>query len=59
VLYTGWETYMPLNPPKKKKSKLQEAQEEEAADAADTPASEQAAQDLTEAEWAQAKEAVS
>jgi hypothetical protein len=55
--YTGWETYMPLNPPKKKKSKLQEAQEE-AADAADTPASEQAAQDLTEAEWAQAKEAV-
>jgi hypothetical protein len=58
--YTGWETYMPLNPPKKKKkkSKLQEAQEE-AADAADTPASEQAAQDLTEAQWAQAKEAVS
>jgi hypothetical protein len=56
--YTGWETYMSLNPPKKKKSKLQEAQEE-AAKAADTPASEQAAQDLTEAEWAQAKEAVS
>jgi hypothetical protein len=55
--YTGWETYMSLNPPKKKKSKLQEAQED-AADAADTPASEQAAQDLTEAEWAQAKEAV-
>jgi hypothetical protein len=55
--YTGWETYMSLNPPKKKKSKLQEAQEE-AADTADTPASEQAAQDLTEAEWAQAQEAV-
>jgi hypothetical protein len=55
--YTGWETYMSLNPPKKKKSKLQEAQEE-AADTADTPASEQAAQDLTEAEAAQAQEAV-
>src|SRR5215203_898393 len=56
--YTGWETYMSINPPKKKKSKLQDAQEE-AADAADTPASEQAAQDLTEAEWAQDEEAVS
>jgi hypothetical protein len=56
--YTGWETYMPLNPPKKKKSKVQEPQEE-AAHTADTPASEEAAQDLTEAEWAQAKEAVS
>ena len=55
--YTGWETYMSINPPKKKKSKLQEAQQE-AADACDIPASEQAAQDLTEAEWAQAKEAV-
>jgi hypothetical protein len=55
--YTGWETYMSLNPPKKKRSKLQEAQEE-AAHAADTPASEQAAQDLTEAEWAQARKAV-
>jgi hypothetical protein len=55
--YTGWETYMSLNPPKKKKSKLQEAQED-AAHTADTHASEQAAQDLTEAEWAQAKEAV-
>jgi hypothetical protein len=54
--YTGWETYMSINPPKKKKkSKVQEAQEE-AADAADTPASEEAAEDLTEAEWAQAKE---
>jgi hypothetical protein len=54
--YTGWNTYMSLNPPKKKKkSKLQEAQQE-AAKAADTPASEQAAQDLTEAEWAQVKE---
>jgi hypothetical protein len=52
--YTGWETYMSLNPPKKKKSKLQE----EAAKAADTSASERAAQDLTEAEWAQAKKAV-
>ena len=55
--YTGWETYMSLNPPKKKKSKLRETQEE-AAHAADTPASEQAAQDLTEAEWAQARKAV-
>jgi hypothetical protein len=55
--YTGWETYMSLNPPKKKKSKLQEAQEE-AADGADTLASEQAAQDFTEPEWAQAQEAV-
>jgi len=55
--YTGWETYKSLNPPKKKKFKLQEAQEE-AARAADTPASAQAAQDLTEAEWAQAKKAV-
>src|SRR5215213_3576283 len=56
--YTGWETYMSLNPPKKKKSKVQKVQEE-AAHTADTPASEEAAQDLTEAEWAQAKEAVS
>ena len=56
--YTGWETYMSINPPKKKKkSKVQEAQEE-AANAADTLTSEQAAQDRTEAEWAQAKEAV-
>jgi hypothetical protein len=53
--YTGWETYMSINPPKKKKSKIQEAQEE-AANAADTSASEEAAEDLTEAEWAQAKE---
>src|SRR5215217_3495956 len=57
--YTAWETFMSLNPPKKKKkSKVQEAQEE-AADAADTPASEEAAEDLTEAEWAQAQKAVS
>jgi len=56
--YTGWETYMSINPPKKKKSKLQEAQRE-AADAADTLASEKADQDLTEAEGAQAQEAVS
>src|SRR5215211_570972 len=55
--YTGWETYMSINPPKKKKSKLQDAQEA-AAQAAAPPASEQADQDLTEAEWAQAKEAV-
>jgi len=54
--YTGWETYMSLNPPKKKKkSKIQEAQEE-AAKVADTPTSEEADEDLTEAEWAQAKE---
>jgi hypothetical protein len=56
--YTGWETYMSINPPKKKKSKLQEAQKE-AADAVDTPASEQAVQDLTKAEWAQARENLS
>jgi hypothetical protein len=55
--YTGWETYMSLNPPKKKKSKLQERQEE-AAHTVDTPASAQAAQDLTDAEWAQAQGAV-
>src|SRR5215204_2243532 len=56
--YTGWDTYMSINPPKKKKkSKVREVQEE-AADTADTPSSEQAAQDLTEAEWAQAQEAV-
>jgi hypothetical protein len=54
--YTGWETYMSINPPKKKKkSKVQEAQEE-VAKAADTPASKEAAEDLTEAEWAQAEE---
>src|SRR5215208_6487362 len=54
--YTGWETYMSIHPPKKKKkSKVQEAQEE-AADADDTPASKETAEDLTEAEWAQAKE---
>src|SRR5215216_320514 len=56
--YTGWETYMSLNPPKKKKkSKVQEAQEE-AAKAANTPTSEEVDEDLTEAEWAQAKETV-
>jgi len=55
--YTGWETYMSLNPPKKKKSKVQEAQEE-AAKAADTLAPEEVDEDPTEAEWAQAKEAV-
>jgi hypothetical protein len=52
--YTGWETYMSISPPKKKKkSTHQEAQEE-----ADTPASKEAAEDLTEAEWAQAQEDV-
>src|SRR5215212_9819535 len=55
--YTGWETFMSLNPPKKKKFKLQETQEE-TADTADLLASAQVAQDLTEAEWAQAKEVV-
>jgi hypothetical protein len=55
--YTGWEIYMSINLPKKK-SKVQEAQEE-AAEAADTPASEKAAEDLTEAEWAQAEENLS
>ena len=54
--YTGWETYMSINPPRKK-SKAQESQEE-AAKSADTPASEEAAEDLTEARWAQANEAV-
>jgi hypothetical protein len=53
--YTGWETYMSLNPPKKKKFKDQEAQEE-ATKAADPPTTEEADEDLTEAEWAQAKE---
>jgi len=57
--YTGWETYMGINPPKKKKkSKVQEAQEE-AANAADTPASKETAEELTEAEWAKAKAALS
>src|SRR5215207_2970194 len=56
--YTGWETYMSLNPPKKKKkSKIQEAQEQ-AARAADTPASEETDEDLTDAEWALAKKVV-
>jgi hypothetical protein len=56
--YTGWETYMSLNPPKKKrKTKVQDTREE-AAHAAGTPASEEAAQELTEAEWAQARKAV-
>jgi hypothetical protein len=55
--YTGWETFLSINPPKKKKSKLQNAQEE-AADAADLPALEHAAQELTDAEWAQAKDDV-
>jgi hypothetical protein len=44
---TGWNTYMSLNPPKKKRR-----------DAEDTPASEQAAADLTEAEYADAKAAL-
>jgi hypothetical protein len=56
--YTGWETYMSLTPPKKKKSKVQEAQEE-TAKAADIPASEKAAEDLTEAERTQAKQDLS
>src|SRR5215207_7620972 len=57
--YTGWETYMSLNPPKKKKkSKVHEAREE-AADADVAPASKEAAADLTEAEGAQAKEDLS
>ena len=56
--FTGWETYVSINPPKKKKKSRVKGDKEEAADTADTPASEQAAQDLSEAEWAQAKEAV-
>jgi hypothetical protein len=46
--FTGWNTYMSLNPPKKKKRR----------DAEDTPTSEQAAADLTEAEYADAKAAL-
>jgi hypothetical protein len=45
--FTGWNTYMSLNPPKKKRRNVEE-----------TPTSERAAEDLTEAEWAQANEAV-
>jgi hypothetical protein len=45
--FTGWNTYMPLNPPKKKRR-----------GAEDTAASEQAAADLTEAEYADAKAAL-
>jgi hypothetical protein len=56
--YTGWNTYMSLNPPKKKKKPTVQEAQEVTAEAADLPASERAAQDLTEAEWAQAKEAV-
>jgi hypothetical protein len=56
--YTGWETYMSINPPKKKKKSTVQEAKEEAAKAADTSVSEEAAEDLTEAEWAQAKEAV-
>src|SRR5215207_973969 len=41
--YTGWETYMSINPPKKKKTKIQEAQAE-AAEAADNPVSEETAE---------------
>jgi hypothetical protein len=46
--FTGWNTYMSLNPPKKKRRR----------DAEDTSASEQAAADLTEAEYADAKAAL-
>src|SRR5215218_1126380 len=56
--YTGWDTYMSLNPPKKKKSKVQEAQGE-AADVVDTLASEEAAEDITDAEAAHDKEDLS
>jgi hypothetical protein len=56
--YTGWETYMSINPPKKKKKSTVQEAKEEAAKAADTSVSEEAAEDLTEADWAQAKEAV-
>jgi hypothetical protein len=51
--YTGWETYMSINPPKKR-SRVREAQED-AAIAAGAPSSEEATEDLTEAERAQAK----
>jgi hypothetical protein len=47
--FTGWNTYMSLNPPKKRKRRR---------DADNTPASEQAAADLTEAEYADAKAAL-
>jgi hypothetical protein len=56
--YTGWNTYMSLNPPKKKKKPTVQEAQEVTVEATDLPASERAAQDLTEAEWAQAKEAV-
>jgi len=56
--YTGWKTYMSLNPPKKKKRSKVQGTREEAAKAADTPTSEEVGEDLTEAEWAQAKEVV-
>jgi hypothetical protein len=47
--FTGWNTYMSLNPPKKKKRRR---------DADNTSASERAAADLTEAEYADAKAAL-
>ena len=56
--YTGWETYMSINPPKKKKKSTVQAAQEEAAKAAVLPTPEEAAEDVTEAEWAQDKEAV-
>jgi hypothetical protein len=56
--YTGWETYMSISPPKKKKKPAVQEAQEETAEAADLPTSERAAQELTEEEWAQAKEAV-
>jgi hypothetical protein len=54
---TGWATYMSINPPKKR-SRVRAAQEEAATKAAGAPASEEAAEDLTDAEWAQAEEAL-
>jgi hypothetical protein len=55
--YTGWETYMSIHPPKKK-SKIQEAQEG-IAEAADVSPSEEADEDLTEAERVWSKGTVS
>jgi hypothetical protein len=54
---TGWNTYMGVNPPKKR-SRVRVAREGAATKTAGAPASEEAAEDLTEAEWAQAEEAV-
>jgi hypothetical protein len=57
--YTGWETYMSLNSPKKKKKAKVQETKEETAKAADTPTSEEVDDDLTGAEWTQTKKDLS